>query len=83
MSQNDTPLIKYLKVFGSTGCFLHNKTSKTKFDSKSCKCILVGYEHNRYKVWEVKNEKFAVVGVVIVEETNFLLSRRNYFYKLQ
>lgn len=68
------PEIKYLKVFGST-VYVHNKIRKTKFDEKSWKGILVGYEPNGYKVWDVENEKFVVVRDVIVNETEFLATR--------
>lgn len=68
------PQLKYLKVFGSTVYFI-NKTRKTKFDEKSLKGILVGYEPNGYKVWEVVSEKFVKVRDVIVDEINFLSSR--------
>lgn len=68
------PQIKYLKVFGST-VYVHNKTGKTKFDDKSWKGILVGYEPNGYKVWNPECEKHVVVRDVTVDETNFLRSR--------
>lgn len=71
---NKKPKLKYLKVFGST-VFIHNKTRKSKFDEKSFKGILVGYEPNGYKVWNVESEKFVTVRDVIVDETNFLKSR--------
>lgn len=71
---NKKPQIKYLKVFGST-VYVHNKTNKTKFQEKTWKGILVGYEPNGYKVWEVETQKFVVVRDVIVDETNYLMSR--------
>ncbi|CAH0564599.1 unnamed protein product [Brassicogethes aeneus] len=71
---NKRPHIKYLKVFGST-VYVHNKVSKTKFQEKSWKGILLGYEPNGYKVWEVESQKFVVVRDVIVDETNYLISR--------
>lgn len=43
------PQLKYLRIFGST-VYVHNKTRKTKFDEKSWKDILMGYEPNGYKV---------------------------------
>ena len=52
---NKKPQIKYLKVFGSI-VYVHNKTSETKFDTKSWKGILVGYEPNGYKVWDTINK---------------------------
>lgn len=71
---NKKPQIKYLKVFGST-VYVHDKTNKTKFDDKSWKGILVGYEPNGYKVWNPECEKHVTVRDVIVDETNFLQSR--------
>lgn len=64
------PQLKYLRVFGST-VYVHNKTRKTKFDDKSWKGILVGYEPNGYKVWDVEAEKFVVVRDVIIDEIDF------------
>ena len=66
--------LKYLKIFGST-VYVHNKVRKTKFDEKSWKGILIGYEPNGYKVWDAKNEKFIVFRNVIVDETNYLETR--------
>ncbi|CAK1549216.1 unnamed protein product [Leptosia nina] len=68
------PQIKYLKVFGST-VFVHNKEVKCKFDDKSWKGILVGYEPNGYKVWKPENEKLVIVRDVIVDEIDYLKSR--------
>ncbi|CAK9834334.1 Copia protein, partial [Anthophora retusa] len=68
------PKLRYLKIFGST-VYVHNKTRKTKFDEKSSKGILVGYEPNGYKVWDVENGKFIVVRDVIVDEINYLKTR--------
>ncbi|KOC63589.1 Copia protein [Habropoda laboriosa] len=50
------PRVKYLKIFGST-VYIHNKVRKTKFDEKSWKGILVGYEPNGYRVWAKKRIK--------------------------
>lgn len=68
------PQIKYLKVFGSTA-FVHIKTHKAKFDNKSWKGVLVGYEPNGYKVWNPECEKCVVVRDIIVDEINYLRSR--------
>ncbi|CAK9796582.1 Copia protein [Anthophora quadrimaculata] len=68
------PKLKYLKIFGST-VYVHNKIRKTKFDEKSWKGILLGYELNGYKVWDVKNGKLVVVRDVIVDETDYLKTR--------
>lgn len=71
---NKKPKIQYLKVFGST-VYVLNKTIKRKFDEKSFKTILVGYEPNGYKVWDVEKEEFIKVRDVIVDESNYLSSR--------
>ncbi|CAH2090566.1 unnamed protein product [Euphydryas editha] len=71
---NRKPTIKYLKVFGST-VYVHNKTSTSKFDDKSWKGILVGYEPNGYRVWNVECEKYVTVRDVIIDETTFMQTR--------
>jgi len=48
MWHNKKPTLKYLKIFGST-VYALNKIRKRKFDEKSIKAILVGYEPNGYK----------------------------------
>ena len=44
---------------------------KAKFDDKSWKGILVGYEPNGYKVWDVESENVVIVKDVIADEINF------------
>jgi hypothetical protein len=63
------PSVKYLKVFGST-VYIHIKTSKNKFDKKSNKGILVGYEPNGYKVWKETEQKCIIARDVVVDEAN-------------
>ena len=46
-----------------------------KFDEKSWKGIIVGYIHNGYKIWGVKNYRFIIARDVTVDETDFLNSR--------
>lgn len=65
------PNLKYLKVFGST-VYMHNKTRKRKFDDKSIKCILVGYETNGFKLWVLEDNKFVVARDVVVDEGNMI-----------
>lgn len=71
---NKRPMLKYLRIFGST-VYIHNKTQKSKFDEKSSKGILVGYEPNGYKVWDIETDRFIVARDVLVDEINFLDSR--------
>lgn len=68
------PRMKFLRVFGST-VYIHDDTRKRKFDEKSWKGILVGYDVNGYKAWDVENEKIVRVRNVIVDETNYMISR--------
>ncbi|CAK9816176.1 Copia protein [Anthophora plagiata] len=74
MWHDKKPKVRYLRIFGST-VYIHDKTRKDKFDEKSWKGILVGYEPNGYRVWDSENEKFVTVRDVIVDEMTYLTSR--------
>uniref|UniRef100_A0A6V7KQP7 Integrase catalytic domain-containing protein n=1 Tax=Bracon brevicornis TaxID=1563983 RepID=A0A6V7KQP7_9HYME len=74
MWHDKKPIMKYLKVFGST-VYVHEKVNIGKFDEKSWKGILVGYEPNGYKVWVHEKAKFVVERDVIVDEFDFEKSR--------
>lgn len=71
---NKKPLLKYLRVFGSTA-FVLDKTNKGKFDSRSRKGILVGYHPNGYKVWDVSKSSVEIARDVVFDEREFLNSR--------
>jgi len=64
---NKKPTLKYLKIFGST-IYALNKVRKRKFDEKSIKEILVGYEPNGYKLWNEESRKFMKAREVVVDE---------------
>lgn len=68
------PKISHLKMFGATA-YVHNKTRKTKFDEKSIKSILVGYDSNGYKLLNVENNEMFIARDVIFDELNFEQSR--------
>jgi len=74
MLHNKKPTLKYLKIFGSA-VYALNKIRKRKFDEKSIKAILVGYEPNNYKLWSEESRKFMIAGDVVVDEINMLKSR--------
>jgi len=74
MWHNRKPILKYLKIFGST-VYIHNKIRKRKLDEKSFKTMFVGYEPNGFKLWDTENEKFIVARDVVVDETNMVNSR--------
>lgn len=68
------PKISHIKVFGSTA-YVHDKTKRAKFDEKSYKAILVGYEQNGYKLFNVQNSQFFIARDIIFDECNFEQSR--------
>lgn len=68
------PSLKFLKIIGST-VYIHDKTRKNKFDQKSFKGILVGYEPNGYKVYNPDTNKFITVRDVLIDEISFKTSR--------
>ena len=76
MWQSKKPQLKYFRIFGRT-IFTHNKVRKTKFAEKSWKGIFIAYDLYRiwHKVWDVENEKFVLVRDVIIDETNYLVTR--------
>ena len=75
MWHNKKPVLKYLKIFGST-VYTLNKVVRRKFDEKSTKSIFFGYKPNGYKLWYVEWKKFMVASRdVVVVEINMLKSR--------
>lgn len=67
---NKRPKLNYLKVFGST-VYVHDKNRKSKFDKRSIKGILVGYEVNGYKVLNTETNKFIIARDVIFDEIDY------------
>lgn len=74
MWHSKKPQLKYLKVFGSTA-YVHEKVRKAKFDAKSFKAILVGYEPNGYKLWVSDKGRFITARDVIFDEVKVSESR--------
>lgn len=56
MWRKQKPNLSNLKIFGSI-VYIHNKNNPAKFDPKSSKGILVGYESNGYKIWHLDTYK--------------------------
>lgn len=75
MWHNKKPKLGHLKIFGCT-VYVHNKTRKNKFDSKSYKGILVGYMQNGYKIFNPESGKFIVARDVIFDEFTYKKSRQ-------
>lgn len=59
-----------LRVFG---CVVFVKKPKEqlkgKFDSRSKKCIMLGYSDNGYRVWSIEEQKIIVARDVVFDET--------------
>lgn len=71
---NKKPRIDHLRIFGCT-VYIHNKTRKSKFDKKSFKGILVGYEQNGYRVLNTELNKIITARDVIFDEVNYKETR--------
>jgi hypothetical protein len=64
--RNYSDLHSNLRIFG---CVAYSKTlSASKLDEKSEKCILVGYVHNGYKLFNLRTKRIIVVRDVIFDE---------------
>lgn len=74
MWHNKKPKISHLRIFGSTA-YVHDKTKVSKFDEKSFKAILVGYDQNGYKLFNTENNQFLIARDVVFDELNFESSR--------
>ena len=58
----DKPKVKYLQVFGCDAYAHIPKDERGKFDSKTRKCILVGYSHQSkaYRLYDSQRRKLIV-----------------------
>ena len=66
---NVKPTYKHLHVFG---CICYSKRKEyTKLDSRSEKCIFLGYIPNRFRVLNVLNLKLQHVRDVVFDDTKF------------
>lgn len=71
---NRKPKINHLRMFGSTA-YVHDKTRRSKFDEKSFKAILVGYDQNGYKLFNSETNQFLTARDIVIDESNFESSR--------
>jgi hypothetical protein len=46
------PNLHHLKVFGCSAYAYLPKELRKKFDEKAIKCIFIGYENFRYRLWD-------------------------------
>lgn len=71
---NKKPKIENLRIFGCT-VYVHDKNRVGKFDKKSNKGILVGYDYSGYKIWILESRKFIIARDVIFDENSFKNTR--------
>eukprot|EP00253_Pinus_taeda_P005716 PITA_05716 len=66
------PLVKHLKVFGSTCYALIPKVHRSKLGARSRKCIFLGYSNTSkaYRLYDEVNKKFVVSRDVIFLESS-------------
>ena len=66
------PLVRHLKVFGSTYHALIPKEQINKLGARRRRCILLGYSRtsSAYRLYDEVNKKFVVSRDVIFLETN-------------
>lgn len=70
------PNVKNLRVFGSTAYSHVNKEFRSKFDTKSEKCIMVGYAPSGYRLWSCEREKVIISRDVMFNENDFLFKSK-------
>eukprot|EP00253_Pinus_taeda_P036422 PITA_36422 len=63
------PRVKHLRVFGSVCYALVPKEKRTKLDSRSLKCTMIGYSNEKKGYRLLTNGKFIVSRDVIFDET--------------
>lgn len=53
------PLLLHLRAFGYL-CFCTNLNPQNKFDSRSVKCVFIGYSNEKkgYKMWDLDKKNF-------------------------
>jgi len=66
------PNLSKLKVFGCMAYMLIPKAQrKSKFDSKSFKCIMLGYTTNGYRLWHIGKDRVVSGRNVVFDESVF------------
>src|SRR5579871_3218812 len=71
--------VKYLRVIGCTAYVHIPDKLRTKLDTKSKKCILVGYRtlQKGYRVWDLIKDTVTVSRDIIFDETKIRLEGNN------
>lgn len=62
------PNVSNLKMFGSIGYVHIPKAKRKKMDTKSRKCIMIGYTTNGYRLWNEESRKIVLSRDVVFNE---------------
>lgn len=65
------PNLSNLRIFGCNAYSHVPKELRTKFDPKATKCIMLGYNNNGYRLWNIAEQKAVVSRDVVFDETMF------------
>ncbi|CAG4933546.1 unnamed protein product [Colias eurytheme] len=71
------PQVGHVKVFGSTGYVHVPDQLRTKFEKKSKKMMLVGYDNMNYRMYDMNTNKITISRNVIFDEHYVPSTRKN------
>ena len=71
--------LSFLKVFGCIAYSLIEKEKRSKLDSKSVKCVFIGYggDEYGYRLWDYQNNKIIRSRNVIFDEEHTYKDRKD------
>lgn len=69
---NRKPDVSNLRIFGSVAYSHIPKEFRHKFDTKTKKCLMVGYSPTGYRLWDIDQNKIIVSRDVLFNENEFL-----------
>jgi transposase InsO family protein len=71
------PQLAHVRVFGSEGYVYIPEQLRTKLDRKSRKLILVGYDYNNYKMFDLGTKKIVISRNVIFNDQKSIDNKEN------
>lgn len=71
------PSLQHIRVFGSEGYVHIPDERRRKLDKKSIKLILVGYENENYRMFDIESGKITISRNVHFNENNIPVLRKN------
>lgn len=72
------PSLQHIRIFGSIGYVHVPKEKRKKLDKKSIKMLLVGYDHDNYRMYDQNNRKITLSRDVKFEEYFTPEEKQNY-----